>query len=738
MSTPSPRSLGGGAAAYHVRRGRVPNPQGPPPPLPNGIPFLARDYRARLADATDGSPITPSRVLRGGSYLARYTPLQTSVTTPGAVYYLGTVRVQTQDSTVTISGDLYLRRVGESRPEPDPGDGIPVFPRSDYRFYLRATEVADAPGSQESFTLGLELFRFSSAAGSWTNDAVLKAVMSWTTAPPGYPTTGDYLTGELKNTSGAVSGTLTLGWVSPFLRRASVEIDRVAGGVMPMKNVTDGAGLDWRGVFKPVGWDVTVVPSDTDVAEPTGESWSDAEMHATMIKSREQLAQLLDREWRYHILCVRRIDETERGIMYDSSGTDSNSTPREGVGIASDWVYPQEAVWGDVQGKRFGDDAETYFRTAVHELGHALGLYHNTADNGFMNTTDTIARRARPERPFPRNIRWGFHPDDERRLRHMPDAWVRPGGVQFGEDYSVAPIAADDLIEPPEGLALSLTAVQEVLPLGAPARLEIALVNSSELPVLAPAKLTFRGGDIRGKVIDPAGTVRSFIPLVQCVESQPLAELPSGGSLTHSVTILRGPQGALFPGAGLYRIVVEVYWSEGSVTRGLSADASLLVAAAQTPGQAQAAYDVLTSPETLSTIALSVESDEADSAISAATADPTLGPHYLWLDAKRLLRSKDVNVCMRGLERLREGPEPIVTSAERRRAAQVLATLEDQGLEQAGMAAAGAAAVVARRRTSGKKGSPAERAKDRSTEAVVDADLLRPLRRIASADRQRS
>src|SRR5918993_3682398 len=164
MTFPSPRSLGGGAAAYHEHAGRIPNPQGPPPPLPNGIPFRAPDYRARsAADAADET--APLRGLRGGCYFARYTPLQTSPTQPGAIYYLGTMRIERTGVTVAVSGDLYLRRVPASQPvspEPDPGDGIPVLPRQDYRYYLRATHVTLSP-AQRSFTLGIELFRFNHA-----------------------------------------------------------------------------------------------------------------------------------------------------------------------------------------------------------------------------------------------------------------------------------------------------------------------------------------------------------------------------------------------------------------------------------------------------------------------------------------------------------------------------------------------------------------------------------------------
>ena len=391
-----------------------------------------------------------------------------------------------------------------------------------------------------------------------------------------------------------------------------------------------------------------------------------------MSQRRDRREHLLDLDWRYHILCVRRIDETERGIMYDASSADTNNTPREGLAIASDWVYPADPVWGELQNVRFGDDPDTYFRTAVHELGHALGLYHNAADNGFMNTTDVIARRARPERPFPKNIRWAFHPDDEKRLRHMPDAWVRPGGIQFGEDYSVAPIAADDLFELPDGLRLDVRPLIEVLPLGAPARIEFALTNVSDGPVLAPTNLSLRGGTVRGKVIDPAGTVRTFLPLVRCVESQPVALLPPGGVISHSATLIRGPQGALFPGAGLYSVVVEVQWDEGNLRRGMTAAASLLVTAAETHQQAQVAFDILSTPDTLLTIAASSSASAGVDPIERAVSDPTLGPHYAWLDAKRLLRSARPAASNEVLDKLAQW-DHVMSSAERRKASEMLA-----------------------------------------------------------------
>ena len=250
--------------------------------------------------------------------------------------------------------------------------------------------------------------------------------MNWKPAPAGFPSSSDYLEGDVKNSTGTIVGRLSMGWVSQYLRRATVEIDRVSVSEAPLDN---GAGLDWKGVFDKVGWQVAVDVSDANVAEPSGAGWSDAEMHAGMLARRK--ATNLDGEWRYHVLAVRTIDSTPRGIMYDTGGTDSNNVPREGIGISSHWTIPNASPWGTVKGQRFGTSKAAYFRTAIHEVGHAMGLYHTTGDNGFMNTTDVIA--ASCPSTFPACIKWEFHPDNQKQLRHYPDVFVRPGGAQFGQ-----------------------------------------------------------------------------------------------------------------------------------------------------------------------------------------------------------------------------------------------------------------------------------------------------------------
>ena len=484
----------------------------------------------------------------------------------------------------------------------------------------------------KSFTLGFEMYRFNSTTRTWTNEGAFTALMTWTPAPAGYPSSNDYLTGEVKNGSSTVVGKLTMGWVSKYLRKATVEIDCVAGSEAPLHN---GDGIDWQDIFAEVGWDVTVDVSDPNVAPPSGTSWSDAELHQAMLARRD--ASNLDAEWRYHILAVHFLDSTPRGIMYDAFGTDSNNVPREGVGISSHWMIPNTSTWGLVKGQRFGAATKPFYRTAVHELGHAMGLYHNTVDNGFMNTTDVIAAAATPATPFPNNIKWSFAGDDQQRLRHFPDIYARPGGTPFGTSYATTPLSPVDMAVDVEGLELHVSALLAAVPLGAPVRVHVELVNASGEPILAPASLHMKTGFVRGAVVDPAGTVRTFSPLVRCIEEHPLDVLERGKHLSQSLTLLRGGDGALFPMPGMHRVIVEVHWDVGGVEYRVVGETSMMVTSAVNDAHAQAALKVLSTPDALLTLVLGGDHiEDGIEAIRTALNNPVLRPHFAYIEAKRL------------------------------------------------------------------------------------------------------
>lgn len=587
-------------------------------------------------------PIFPSiKSLRHGCYLIRYTP-----SASGAFqHYDGTLRVQRSGTNTTASGDLYLHTTFSWPPRPvvEPKvTKIPIFPRSRYRYYLRVTRILEWITFGNSFTLGFDRYRFNQATNAWTNEGAFTAVMSWQNAPAGWPSGTNYLTGTVKSATGAVVGSLTMGWVSPYLRRAVIEIDRVNQSELPEESgyeAPDGSDIDWRHVFDEVDWKIDMVESDVNLVEPSGDSWSNAEMHQAMLAARDSAD--LDSEWRYHLLCVRNLDATSRGIMYDAYGGDSNNIPREGAGISSHWTIPNTNTWGKVKGQRFGASGAPYFRTAVHEIGHAMGLYHNSADNGFMNTTGVIASSGTAANPFPDNVQWSFHPDDEKRLRHMPDPWVRPGMIPFGQAYGTAPISPDDMAAEVDGLDFTVAPLLETVPIGAPVRVDVKMVNQTGQPLPAPNSLSLKSGNVHGVVIDPSGTARTFWPLVQCADTDHVDTLDIDGTVSNSLTLLRGPNGALFPMAGLYRIVVDAEWDIEGFPVKASGSADIMVTPPQDEAHASAALKVLSSADTL--LAMVIGGDHlADGieAIQAALDNPVLKPHYAVIEAKRLGKSK--------------------------------------------------------------------------------------------------
>lgn len=622
---------------------------GPLPPFPEP-PFPQLPFPHPVPQPLPWPPPWPPiqiRNLRCGCYLVNYQPSGSSL-----VAYDGTLRVECHDNGRTASGDLYQRAIFWLPPRPgipsgpillpgpNPATGIPTLARSRYRYYLRVTQILEYSTFGNSFTLRFEMHRFTKASGgwntggTWTNEGTFTALMIWQAAPAGYPSSEDYLAGDVKNSSGTVVGRLTMGWVSPYLRKATIEIDRVAQSEALLDN---GAGVNWTTIGDEIGWDITVDESHTNIAEPSGESWSNGECHAEMLARRD--SSNLDSEWRYHVLAVRRLDFTERGVMYDASGGDSNNIPREGCVIASHWTIPNTAEWGLVQGTRFGLATRAYFRTVVHETGHAMGLYHNTVDLGFMNTTDVIASNSLTpgSSPFPNNIQWSYNSEDVKRLQHMPDIYVRPGGIPFGTHYSSTPISPTDLTMDVVGLDLQAKPLLVSVPLGAPVRVNIELINASSEPLLAPATLSMKSGLVRGTVIDPTGNTRTFQPIFFCVEEFPVATLNPGESVRHSLTLLRGAQGSLFPMPGPYRIQVEVHWDVGGVEAVITGDADVMVTSVVDEGHAEAALNILSTPDTLLTLAVGGDHlTDGIKAIQAALDSPVLRPHFAYIEAKRV------------------------------------------------------------------------------------------------------
>ena len=603
------------------------------PPLPNTIdklrprlpkPMLPQDLPAPSADPAPYQ-------LRHGCYLMQYTPATTAL--PGIhtqVHYHGTMRVEQHEpahdtaehsltDTLTVSADLYI----QSSPDlPDLTNGIPIFPRAQYHYYLRVLTIEQTDDPVYSIILEFERYRHNQTRHTWSNEGRYRVSLQ---------PEQDQWAGDVMNESSLSVGQMNIRWVSPYLRQAIIEIDRVAQAELPLDN---GQGLDWQAVFKTVDWDITLQLRDAYIDEPSGKTWSQAELHAAMLKHRDSSD--LDRAWHYHLLCVRQIEDATRGIMYDSEGTDSNNLPREGAAIAAHWMIPDEPRWGSERGQRFDQATELYFRTAVHEIGHTMGLRHIIHEPNFMMATSILTRHV-GNGEFPDNIDWLFAEINAKRLRHMPDPWVRPGMMPANRPFSTTPISRDDMHIEVEQLALTIEPLLDVVPIGAPVRIDLELQNQSNEPIAVPGNLSLKSEYVRGVVIDPAGTERTFQSLVRCLDGEPLQLLAGQQRTQHGMTLLRGIQGALFPTPGLYQIQLEVLWNGDGVLQKSSGTTHIMVTPPVDEDHARAALKVLSTPDLLLTLAIGGDHlvDGID-ALQIALESPVLRPHFAVIEAKRI------------------------------------------------------------------------------------------------------
>lgn len=498
--------------------------------------------------------------LVSGCYKLEILPEQTTEAYTWSLNGTLRIEVNANNDEIVASGDLYLLlypmtdELGllpywEGYPSLR-AEKVPIFDRDQYAYYVAVTQLEDWSKSDGQVRLGFDLLHLlrdeaqwlpRDSSGPYWTDLVLGPV----TLDP-HPNAS--FAGSLYGPEGDTVGRLSLRWVSPFYRKARIEIQRAptCPPVDSVKVPNSGDEISVQSALEAAGFEVEVFEEEIAVCNPPGNAWDLASLHRTMLGWRSQWD--LDAQWTYHLLVVPIIDGVVRGIMYDWLATDANEIPREGAALeANDFFSDAAALFG---GEPQEIRSAGYLRTAIHELAHAMGLDHNVASNGYMNTSDTILGLG----AFWDVVEWSFHADDLWRLRHWPDPVIRPGGLPF-DDYSVYDASAQ-LLAASDQIELTVQPVSASVPLGAPIRLELTLHNKSGEPVLAPE---LAEGPVWGRVLPPAaGPARSFRPLNRCREGLPMTPLEQDEALEGSLTLFRGRDGALFPSPGRHILDVSV------------------------------------------------------------------------------------------------------------------------------------------------------------------------------------
>ena len=554
--------------------------------------------------------------LKQGCYTVHHTPTGAGLF---SARFRGTLRVELTGAAPRISGDLYryrlidpsvigstgelvrrpdlIDRLGTASDEAAATTTIPVYSRRSYNSYLRGTRAnlfsRPTRGEPCRFSLELEQFTYAHPASGFSgafpatpNRRVRFALTHTSTA--------DLYNGQLHevHASGATTllGTVSIRWISPFFRRARLQLNTLTGAVSP----PTVSGNDIRSIFSDAGWDVTMTDGGSISLPPalagvtTTACWSEANLHALMQSVPGYNAADLDSQWRVHVVAVPATIGCSRGIMFDSAlGSDPNAVPREGAATFSHDGYPASdfpvavgSQYDAATGQQQRNVPRAFLRSATHEVGHAFNQIHQGFeggnDNSIMTPTPGVASVLGAGGTFPDGINLAFNDRVKRHLRHYPDPAVRPGGMDFFGSAVAAPEPAD--VDWVSNMHLDVVPSADRARLGEPLTLQWILVNDSDGPVPVPDRLDAETLIARVNVTDPSGRI-TFMrpPVLDACFTYNVVALEPGASMSGSTTLFWGKNGFAFETPGRHRVEVVLLWTLAGAPIAAAGEAEVFV-----------------------------------------------------------------------------------------------------------------------------------------------------------------
>lgn len=592
--------------------GLTPDPQGPDP-----LPYPERTPHQILERFTLSEPIYPLwpycfTKLREGCYTLSFQPKLSTIFGP---HYRGTLRVERLDVNYRISADVYrrwrpwlIRELAEIarvavRPElraeyasddaADTAGTIPIYPRREYYSYLKGTGAVLVTKKRCDtcwFALSFDEYRYEHPASGFsgtfpsTPDRSLRFVLNRTGTQDFY--SGKAYLGNIE------LGNVSIRWVSPYFRRATLQIHTLDGAEAPQPVTSDSATEDFRTIFETAGWDLTVcyagtisLPASLVGVQDPDDCWTKPNSAELMESVTGYDPSELDSVWKARLLSVPAELGCSRGRMFDNGTGDTNDVPREGAVTHSHDGYPSTDTCGQDYGLAADqlqkDHPRAFLRSAAHEVGHTFNQIHQWfeggSDNSIMTVTPCVSGVIDASGgTFPDDINLSFNETVRRHLIHLPDPAVRPGAMDFFGAAVTAPEA--DQVAWFDELALEVKTDSETVQLGEPLSVSWKLTNIGKSAIVAPSSVDIESLTARVSVTDPGGRVTFMRPLDQEVCARvSLKSLKPKDSVEGSTTVFWGRDGFLFETPGRHTLEVIVLWQESGFHIGAEAETTVWV-----------------------------------------------------------------------------------------------------------------------------------------------------------------
>jgi hypothetical protein len=380
---------------------------------------------------------------------------------------------------------------------------------------------------------------------------------------PQAPATLQFFT--LANTPGA---TYMCRFESIYFRSVQLETDSVSDVTTPAFASYDTGSLPSGGparvlnvasAFGEAGIEVRVIPGSSVPIAEAGTTWSDAELHASML----QHFSLWREEPQYRVweLVAQQHDLGTGllGIMFDQQGRQ-----RQGC-----------AVFHAGLGGTTADQLRLQLYTYVHELGHCFNLLHS-----WQKSLATPPGVDRPTAHSWMNYPWRFPGGptafwnvfpfifDDGEIVHLRHAFqnnIIMGGANFAVGSAVGRLEKFNLpVQDHSGLQLTISSPTSFM-LGEPVTITLRLTAMDPRLETVHPYLNPEAGLVHVAIHQPNGMIVHYEPLIEhCVAGERLPLGEGATSLQETIYIGYGRDGLYFDQAGPYEIRVVYEAIDGS------------------------------------------------------------------------------------------------------------------------------------------------------------------------------